>query len=289
MIPVSEDYKKGARSGVRIWRTSLIEVGEDANKVFQGDDKLSSVKLEASASWLGTGMKKLAFTLLTLDEDLVGRTFRLKSGLKLSNGNWEDLDYGTFLVTEQLKNLEAKKTEFVAFDNMVKFCVPYNSENHVFPCKVHEFIQQICVALSVENGMAGEDAKYLHKDLDLPVDYFAKINGLTYRDVLTQIAEATATTALIGRDDKLYLKKLAKEPVEQLTDAEMRKFKVEPKYGAVNTLVLAREPQGDKVVAGLGAEESATPWIGNYAGWGDRFIYDSLNLAGFAPPRFLRK
>lgn len=83
---------------------------------------------------------------------------------------------------------------------------------------------------------------------DYPVsrELWENIEGITYRDILVQIAQATGTTCLVSNDDKLYFKELS-DTGENLTYDNMFKLKLEPKYGEINSLVLSRTPAEDNV------------------------------------------
>ena len=77
----------------------------------------------------------------------------------------------------------------------------------------------------------------------LPIEreLWENISGITYRDIFAQIAQATGSTCIIGADDKVYFKTI-NNTGEQLTYDNMFKLKLEPTYGAINSVVLARSP-----------------------------------------------
>ena len=83
-------------------------------------------------------------------------------------------------------------------------------------------------------------------DWEITQELWENINGITYRDILVQIAQVTGTTCIISNDDKLYFKYI-KETNEQLTYDNMKKLKLEPKYGEINSVILSRTPQEDNV------------------------------------------
>ena len=77
-------------------------------------------------------------------------------------------------------------------------------------------------------------------------ELWENISGITYRDILVQIAQATATTCIVSNDDKVYFKPLTTTD-ESLTYDNMFKLKLEPKYGEINSVVLSRTPQEDNI------------------------------------------
>ena len=77
-------------------------------------------------------------------------------------------------------------------------------------------------------------------------ELWENIDGITYRDIFVQIAQATGSTCIIGADDKVYFKPITNTG-EQLTYDNMFKLKLEDQYGEINSVVLARTPQEDNV------------------------------------------
>lgn len=71
-------------------------------------------------------------------------------------------------------------------------------------------------------------------------ELWENIDGITYRDIFTQIAQATGSTCII-HDDKVYFKPLT-DTNESLTYDNMFKLKLEDKYGEINSVVLGRDP-----------------------------------------------
>ena len=105
--------------------------------------------------------------------------------------------------------------------------------------KTPYYIKDIMVE---ETGVLTE-YKYFNQMNDWMVesDLWLNIDGITYRDIFVQIAQATASTCLIGNDDKVYFKPLTATG-EQLTYSNMLKLKLEPVYGEINSVALTRTP-----------------------------------------------
>lgn len=82
-------------------------------------------------------------------------------------------------------------------------------------------------------------------DWQITQELWENIDGITYRDILVQIAQATCTTAIIS-EDKIYFKSLT-DTNETLTYDNMKKWKLEPLYGEINSVVLSRTPQEDNI------------------------------------------
>ena len=79
------------------------------------------------------------------------------------------------------------------------------------------------------------------------IDLWENIDGITYRDIFTQIAQATASTCII-HDDKVYFKPLT-DTGESLTYENMFKLKLEALYGEINSVVLSRAQIEGEIVS----------------------------------------
>jgi len=141
-----------------------------------------------------------------------------------------------YLGYTQISNITAKGT-ITSIDNayyLKWYLVNYADINH------KELLE--------ENNVSTPYVPYNQmNDWEINQELWENINGITYRDILVQIAQATGTTCIIGNDDKVYFKSL-NNTGEQLTYDNMKKLKLEPKYGEINSLVLSRTPQEDNKV-----------------------------------------
>lgn len=83
-------------------------------------------------------------------------------------------------------------------------------------------------------------------DWQITEDLWANISGITYRDILVQIAQATGSTCIIDSNNQVSFKYI--NPTgEELTYDNMLKWKLEPMYGEINSVVLSRTPQEDNI------------------------------------------
>lgn len=246
---VTEAFKTAARqpikAGVRSSIQVINEAGDGIEDTITGEELLVRFKIEATSGLLTTTMRKLSVKLLGTEHDFISRPTYVRPlyGLKLADDSWEDINYGTFLVTEQTVDHETGTMTFSGYDLMIKSYIEYAAEWHTYPSTLAQFVDQICNGMGVANG-AGDT--FTHSGLYIDIDYYAAISGITYRDILEDIAEATATTIMIGWDDTLYLKPIT-ETDEELDETLLKKFKAFPPYGPINSVVLSRMPQEDNI------------------------------------------
>lgn len=359
MIPVSNDFKIAMKQPIK-----EIDAYISGDISIKSEDDLISFKISCDTGMCKTAMRKLEAKYLG-EHNLLGQWVHVGYGVRLADGTFEYLDFGSFLVTEMTTVKDTGVTTVIGYDKMVSTMIEYSKLNVEYPIKLIDYIKLLCNNCNVEiaNDVIGDnlfnpntkrdnytlawasgsyyadtgsvssdyipckntttlssnykfvpmfydkDKKYLGNSEDLrktagyyyntmtvpndidiaycrvfykssyndnmdmttlddimltqndDVSYIAynvmndwqitkelweNINGITYRDILVQVAQATATTCIIGNDDKIYFKRL-NATGEQLTYSNMKKLKLEPMYGEINSVVLSRTPQEDNV------------------------------------------
>lgn len=383
MIAVSNDFKNAMKSPVKELQAYIT-----GDVDIKSEDDLISFKISCDAGMCKTAMRKLE-AKYTGEYNLLGQEVHVGYGVRLSDGTFEYLDYGSFLVTEISYVKDTGITTIVGYDKMVKSMVPYEVLDVEYPVKLIDYTKQLCNACNLElaNDIFGDSlidfskasnyASYspynfendiftlsstnssytnvsydftelfkknkgktlcfnfesadisnatnptvqliikkndnttsynqlvtpslrklsyvIPKDVsdiiqvrcgiwsnnsstakassiiiskpilyigeqdnppsyrpyntmnDYPVnqELWENIDGITYRDIFQQIAQATGTTCII-KEDKVYFKCL-NDTNESLTYDNMFKLKLEEKYGEINSVVLSRTPQEDNI------------------------------------------
>ena len=246
MINVTDKFKQAMKEPVKMVTASLVL---DDNTVITGQDKLIKITIDSSGHLFGTATSVINIELFGTNYNLVDHTFSVvaKTLIDTANDTWEEANLGLFYVEESTADFEKKTTKIKGYDLMGKLAkTPYNSGTTQFPCTVKELINQL----------AGRFDFTVDTNLDtlpnityqIPEDLYVKISNCTYRDILGEIAGTTATIAVFNgktlsfRDSK---KKLDEDEIWTYDNLKILKYK--PKYGPVNSLVLARTPQEDNV------------------------------------------
>lgn len=246
MINVTDKFKQAMKEPVKMVTASLVL---DDNTVITGQDKLIKITIDSSGHLFGTATSVINIELFDTDYNLVDHTFSVvaKTLIDAVNDTWEEANLGLFYVEESTADFEKKTTKIKGYDLMGKLAkTPYNSGTIQFPCTVKELINQL----------AGRFDFTVDTNLDnlpnityqIPEDLYAKISNCTYRDILGEIAGATATIAVFN-GKTLSFRDSKKKPDEDeiWTYDNLKTLKYKPKYGPVNSLVLARTPQEDNV------------------------------------------
>ena len=246
MINVTDKFKQAMKEPVKMVTASLVL---DDNTVITGQDKLIKITIDSSGHLFGTATSVINIELFGTNYNLVDHTFSVvaKTLIDAVNDTWEEANLGLFYVEESTADFEKKTTKIKGYDLMGKLAkTPYNSGTIQFPCTVKDLINQL----------AGRFDFTVDTNLDtlpnityqIPEDLYAKISNCTYRDILGEIAGATATIAVFN-GKTLSFRDSKKKPDEDeiWTYDNLKTLKYKPKYGPVNSLVLARTPQEDNV------------------------------------------
>lgn len=250
MIEVTESFKCAAKEPVKTLR-ALISYEEND---YSSADKLVSLTKEDVGLYFGVATKSLSFKLLGTDYSLIGKAITASFDMQIDQieNVWETCHLGSFIVYEQTANLEKGYTEFKAYDQIgVMGKTNYIPGGLSFPCTITALFNQIAERLGLlQNTTAVPNSNYTIKE-----DLYAKISNTTYRDILAEIAGATASLAEISNGE-LRLRSVPITPLETLTYANLKTAKLTPKYGPINRVVLARTPVEDNIV--VTNEESVT-------------------------------
>lgn len=244
-VGVSNAFKQAMKAPMKMVRASISTV-ESVPRTISSADNLISVTIESDGYLFGTAMRVASIKLIGANHDLVGKRVSLKLEVQSGTG-WEAMSLGLFNITEQTVNLEAGTTILKAIDDMgVIAKSQYIAGSLPFPCTVQQLAEAIATKFGLE--IEGDVATLPNASYMIREDIYAKISNITYRDILAEIAGATATMPSIGVDGKLRFITPQKTGGEILTYDNLLKVKLHPKYGPINAIVLSRTPQEDNIV-----------------------------------------
>ena len=246
MINVSDTFKEAMKKPVKTITASLVL---DDNTVITGQDKLIKITIDSSGHLFGTATSVVNVELFSTDYDLVDHTFSVvaKTLVDIENDTWEEANLGLFYVEESTADFEKKTTKIKGYDLMGKLAkTPYNSGTIQFPCTVKELINQLAERFEFTIDTNLDNLPNI--TYQIPEDLYAKISNCTYRDILGEIAGATATIAVFNGKTLSFRDSKKKSDEDEIwTYDNLKTLKYKPKYGPVNSLVLARTPQEDNI------------------------------------------
>lgn len=242
MYKVSTDFKTAMKQPI-IQLKAYVKL-EDETQIAD-DNLLINFKLSCESGMCKTAMRKIEINYIG-DTNLLGHVVHAGFGVKLPSGTYDYLDYGSFLITEFTHTKDTGLSKAVGYDMMIRTMIAYDSSNFGYPITLGEYLVQVLRVCSLELGTDLETEEVIHTDWIIERELFENVKGVTYRDVLVQIAQMFGRTVIIGNDDKVYFK-LIEETEETLTYDNMFKLKLEPIYGEINSVVLSRTPQEDNI------------------------------------------
>ena len=244
MINVSSAFKNAMKAPVKVVRAT---VAVDGGSTYASGDVLMKLELKASGYYFGVATKAITIKLLGTDYNLLSKACNVTLDVQTSatDDTWEDCELGRFRIVEQSVDLEKGVTTLEAYDAIgvmaLKSYVPGELD---FPTTVNN----LAVRVAADNNMGYTEQELTNGTYQIPEDLYANINGITYRDILAEIAGATASLATVsGFDSTLKFTEPKQTVDEAWTYANLKKIKYEPKYGKVSSVVIARTPQEDNI------------------------------------------
>lgn len=156
-------------------------------------------------------------------------------------------EYGTFIVKDAKYNDENSSITLECYDLMLLSMTEYTSviefpseENpDATPVTLRAYLQAICDFLGIQLS-----AETFNND-NVIIDGEKYNKDYTFRDVLTEIAQAAGGTIAI-RNDKLCVLYPTASGVT-VEPSNLKSIKIGELYGPVNSVVLARTPQKDNI------------------------------------------
>ncbi len=248
MINASQSFKDAMTPNIKNGVGAVVTVVED-NIVYSSDDVMQSIVIKSSGYYYGVNTRSATIKMLGVNYNLIGKSLKIEQAALTDPvaDVWERMNQGVFIVQEQTADLEKGCTTFTAYDLIG--CMgktDYKTEDGItFPCTVASLATQIANHFGLT--LSTDFTKLPNYSYEIAEDLYASISTTTYRDILAEISGATATMAIVTTDNELEFRPLARDVSETWTYEDMKKFKVEPKYGEVNAIVLARTPQEDNI------------------------------------------
>lgn len=171
----------------------------------------------------------------------------LYSALIATTGDTEYIDYGTFKVLTSEANTANDGVKIKGFDKMYESLQAYDLEpiyDIVYPVTMLELLETICTRLDWTLATTS----FPNDDIEIVSDLFLD-QGLTFRNVLEMIAEASGSIMYFNVDDELVLRQVNVETeLETLDSSDLKTLLVEAHYGEINSIILSRQPQEDNII-----------------------------------------
>ena len=198
------------------------------------------------------GLLKSVMKQLEIDSNIeipVGTEIRLKYGL-LINGDYEYIDYGKYIVKEVERQEDTRSYLITCYDKLLYSMKDYESFNTTYPITIREYITKLCNKLGLTFANASQSFVNYNKQItsELYLDSNGNNIGYTFRDVLDELAQVTASTICINANDQLEIRYI-KETNDTINEQYLKDINVNfgKKYGKINSIVLSRAGESDNI------------------------------------------
>ena len=238
MYNVSNEFKNAMLEPIK----EIDAYIQTENEIIKAEDDLIGFKINCETGMCKTAMRTLEASFLGT-HNLLGQWVNVGFGVRLEDNTFEYLDYGSFLITEITTVKDTGVTTIIGYDKMIETMQEYKvNENLEYPISLYNYTKFICE----ECGLELANESLVNGDWQIEGELWENINGITYRDILVQIAQATASTCIIDSNNKVCFKYIT-DTEEELTYDNLIKLSLKPQYGEINSVVLSRSVTEDNI------------------------------------------
>ena len=160
MVSVSENFKTAMKQPIKEIKAFIkyeeVTTNDNDETIYNkiaitdGDD-LINYKISCDSGLCKTAMRKLEAKYLG-SHNLLGKWVNVGFGVRLPDGSFEELSYGSFLVTELTETKDTETVSIVAYDKMINAMVPYVKLDTEYPIDLLTYTKKLCVACGLELG-----------------------------------------------------------------------------------------------------------------------------------------
>lgn len=219
-----------------------IEVKISYGDTVLGVDNLNAVNLSYQGAILKSVMKQL-----DVDSNIdipLGTVFKCEFGLKV-NGEYEYINLGNYIVKSSEKQEDTGSYKIVCYDKLLISMHEYSKLPITYPISVRDYINSLCLVFGIKfknkNEIFANYEKLIKSDLYDGLGY-------TFRDILDELAQVTASTICINNNDELEVRYI-NNTFDEIDEEFLRDVNVNfgEKYGPINSVVLSRSGESDNI------------------------------------------
>ena len=229
---------------------SLLTYELDNEEIELGPEQLNSVSPNFESSILKSTMR-----CLKIDSNVEipeGTIVNYKLGVKVADyrDNYDYVDYGNYIVKDVEKNEDTNSYTITCYDKMLYSMKDYEDLNIQYPTTIRSYIGALCTKIGLT--FANSNDTFANYDRVISEELFLDSRGnkmgYTYRDVLDQLAGATASTICINEDDELEIRYIT-DTEDTINEEYFKNINVKfgQKYGPINSIVLSRSADSDNI------------------------------------------
>lgn len=235
------------------FKSQLTELGRELRGVItynntELEEEIYSITPHYEADILKSVMKQLDIEL-SVDIPL-NTIINCQIGIKV-NEQYEMLNYGNYVVYKSEKQEDTNTYKLTCYDKMLYSMKEYEPMNITYPIKIRDYINAICNKLGLVFSNINDEFANYKKEIqnELYLDTDGNSLGYTFRDVLDELAEVTASIICINEDtDELEIR-YPNETNDTIDEEFLKDINVKfgEKFGTVNIIVLSRSAGADNI------------------------------------------
>lgn len=220
-----------------------------------GSEELNSVSPHYEGTILKSVMKQL-----DIDSNvdipigtIVNYQFGVKIGEDVATGSnvYEYINFGNYVVYSSEKQEDMKSYKIICYDKLLYSMVDYEDMSITYPITVRDYINTICQYLGLTFKNANSTFANYNRQIqnELYLDTDENSLGYTFRDVLDELAQVTASTICINEDDDELEIRYINNTGDTIDEEYLKDINVNfgEKYGPVNTIALSRSADSDVI------------------------------------------
>ena len=209
---------------------------------------LTSEQLNSITPTFQGAILKSVMKELDLDSNIdipLGTSINYKFGV-LVNKAYEYLDFGNYIVYSSEKQEDTSSYKIICYDKILNSMKQNEDLGITYPISVRDYINALCTKIGLEFKNQDETfanyGKMINEELYVGQDY-------TYRDILDELAQVTASTICLDKNDKVEIRYISNMAVDTIDENFLKDINVNfgQKNGPVNSIVLSRSGESDNV------------------------------------------
>ena len=234
---------------------SVITYEFDGETIELGNEQLNSISPHYEGAILKSVMKQL--DIESTIEIPLETQINYKFGVKVRNDEVEDyrdnydyINYGNYIVYKSEKQEDTGSYKITCYDKMLYSMIKYENMQITYPITIRNYINTICNHLGLIFKNASDE--FANYDKEIQNELFLDSEGgdlnYTFRDVLDQLAETTASTICLDENDELEIRYI-NNTQDTIDEEYLKNINVNfgEKYGPINSIVLSRSAESDNV------------------------------------------
>lgn len=230
------------------FKEQIKTIGKEIDsKISYGDIVLGKNDLNAVTPSYQGAILKSVMKQLDIDSNVeipLGTILKYEFGLKV-NGEYEYINFGNYVVYSVEKQEDTNSYKIVCYDKLLYSMLDYVKLPITYPISIRDYINAISTALGLT--FANKNDTFANYDKQIQSDLYNGL-GYTFRDVLDELAQVTASTICLNENDELEIRYITE--TNDVIDEEFLKdvnVNFGEKFGPINTIVLSRSAGSDNI------------------------------------------